>query len=239
MTTPYRLYYWPFIPGRGEPLRLIMEVGGVAYVDVGRLPEPEGGVAAIKALMVGDAPVYAPPILEIDGVFHSQMPNLAAFLAQRSGLCPADDPGRMRANQVMLTICDVMSEAHDTHHPISTALYYEEQLEASKLAAEHFRKSRIPAFLRHFEKLAVVGNAHLVGGELSYCDLAMFNLLEGLEYAFPRWFALHGAEYPALDVLRQNVAALPAVEAYRASDRWIGFNEHGLFRRYPELDEPE
>ena len=38
-----RLFYWPFIPGRGEFVRLLLEDAGVDYVDVGRLPEEQGG----------------------------------------------------------------------------------------------------------------------------------------------------------------------------------------------------
>ena len=36
--------------------------------------------------------------------------------------------------------------------------------------------------------------------------------------------------------LHDRVAALPRIAAYLASDRRIPFNEHGIFRHYPELD---
>jgi glutathione S-transferase len=32
------------------------------------------------------------------------------------------------------------------------------------------------------------------------------------------------------------VAAQPRIAAYRASPRCLPFNEHGIFRRYAELD---
>jgi glutathione S-transferase len=41
---------------------------------------------------------------------------------------------------------------------------------------------------------------------------------------------------PNLVALRDSVAAIPAVAAYLASPRRIPFNEHGIFRYYPELD---
>ena len=34
--TPYELYYWPNIHGRGEFVRLVLEEAGAPYVDVGR-----------------------------------------------------------------------------------------------------------------------------------------------------------------------------------------------------------
>ena len=44
------------------------------------------------------------------------------------------------------------------------------------------------------------------------------------------------SKLPQLVALRESVAAVPAVAAYLASPRRIPFNEHGIFRHYPELD---
>jgi glutathione S-transferase len=45
------------------------------------------------------------------------------------------------------------------------------------------------------------------------------------------------ADLPLMSALAARVAARPRLAAYLASPRRIAFNEHGLFRHYPELDE--
>mgnify|MGYP001199803770 FL=1 len=71
---------------------------------------------------------------------------------------------------------------------------------------------------------------------MSYADLSLFQLVEGLRYAFPKAAQQALAGTPAVVQLHQRVAALPKVAAYLRSERRIAFNEQGIFRRYPELD---
>ena len=75
-----------------------------------------------------------------------------------------------------------------------------------------------------------------MGAVLSYLDLSLFQLMSGVGYAFPRALARMAGQLPHLVALKENVAAVPAVAAYLASPRRIPFNEHGIFRHYPELD---
>ena len=45
----------------------------------------------------------------------------------------------------------------------------------------------MPKFLGYFERVARQSRRpHLVGGSLSYADLSVFQVVEGLRYAFPR-----------------------------------------------------
>jgi glutathione S-transferase len=57
-----------------------------------------------------------------------------------------------------------------------------------------------------------------------------------MRYAFPRAMARLELKHPRLLGLHDRVAALPRIATYLASDRRIAFNEHGIFRHYPELD---
>ena len=82
------------------------------------------------------------------------------------------------------------------------------------------------------------GPRHLVGGRLSYADLSLFQLIEGLRYAFPNAAGRGLAHTPEIVALHGRIAALPRVAAYLRSERRIAFNEMGIFRRYPELDAP-
>jgi glutathione S-transferase len=242
MTTPYQFYYWPMLQGRGEFVRLALEEAGASYVDVARLPEQEGGgVAAILEFLRGERggqPPYAPPILVDGELVLAQSGAICAYLAQRHDLAPRDTGGRWEALQLQLTIADVAAEAHDTHHPISSALYFEEQEEEAKRSAHHFIDERMPGFLDYFERVVEAsGGPWLMGDRLTYPDLSLFQLLEGLEYAFPRGFARVSEAHNRILRIRDAVRARPRIGEYLASDRRIPFNEVGVFRHYPGLDD--
>ncbi len=242
--TRYELYYWPGLQGRGEFVRLLFEEAGVPYVDVARLPKKEGGgVEAIMRMLGGEAGglrPFAPPILKVGDLVIAQTANILHFLAPRLGLVPDDEASRVAANQLQLSISDLVGEVHDTHHPIASGRYYEEQKAEALMRAEFFVKQRIPKFLDYFEDVlgrnTQGGGRHLVGDKLSYVDLSMFQALLGLAYAFPKAFAHHEPRIVRLIALRDHVASRPRIQAYLASERRLPFNEHGIFRRYPELD---
>jgi glutathione S-transferase len=240
-TTPYELYYWPSIPGRGEFVRLVLEEAGVPYVDVGRGPRKEGGgVEAVVAFYAGrnsGHPVFAPPVLKHGDLVLAQTAAICHFLGRRHGLAPDDEAGEAHALELQLTIADLVDEVHDTHHPLSAALYYEDQKPAAKQRAAHFVGERLPRFLGYFERvLRQNGSDVLVGTRLSHADLSLFQALEGLGYAFPRAFAQANEATPGLLALRERVRTRPRIAAYLASPRRMPFNQEGIFRRYPELD---
>jgi glutathione S-transferase len=238
--TDYELYYWPTIQGRGEFVRLLLEEAGAPYVDVARLPAAEGGgVPAIMKMLGGGHPLlpFAPPILKHGDLVVAQTSNILLYLAPRHGLVPAYEQGRLAANQLMLTIADLVAETHDTHHPIAGSLYYEDQKAEALRRSAAFIRIRVPKFLGYFERvLQDSGGAHLVGNALSYVDLSMFQLLAGLAYAFPRTMARLAPTLPGLMALSDRVASRPRIAAYLSSSRRLPFSEGGIFRRYPELD---
>ena len=239
--TPYELYYWPNIPGRGEFVRLVLEEAGAPYVDVGRQPrDAGGGIEAVIEFYAGRSaghPVFAPPVLKQGDLVLAQTAAICHFLGRRHGLAPADETGDAHALELQLTIADLVGEVHDTHHPISAMLYYEDQKPAAKQRAAHFVGERLPRFLGYFERaLRHNGGGVLAGASLSHADLSLFQALEGLAYAFPRAFAKAGAATPGLLALRERVRARPRIAAYLASARRMPFNQEGIFRHYPELD---
>ena len=108
------------------------------------------------------------------------------------------------------------------------------------LSATFFCRERMPKFMQWFERILVqnpAGPRHLVAGRLSYPDLSLFQLVEGLRYAFPKASERVLSRTPHVRELQARVAALPRVAAYLASERRIPFNQQGLFRHYPELDD--
>lgn len=237
----YELYYWPTIQGRGELVRLTLEEAGARYVDVARMPASQGGgVPAMMKLMDGEAggvEPFAPPFLKTGDLVIAQTANILFYLAPRHGLAPGDEAGRLHAQQLQLTISDLFTEVHDTHHPIGSSLYYEDQKVEARRRAADFIKSRLPKFLDYFERvLQRNGGEQLVGDAVTYVDLSMFQTLSGLAYAFPKATARLAPRVPGLTRLRERVAARPRIAAYLASDRRLPFNEQGIFRHYPELD---
>ena len=244
MAHHYQLYYWPLIPGRGEFSRLVLEAAGADYVDVARLPEEQGGgVKAMQALLNGhhaEGRPFAPPFLLIDGKLVWQSMLCAHAVACREGLVAEDVATQDRALAIAMTIGDLVNETHDTHHPVGSGLYYEEQKEEALRRAQNFREQRLPKFLGYFEHLLEANpqpnGPWLLGNEHSYPDLALFHLLEGLDFAFPNTMRRLTPQVTQCRALQNRVRELPRVHAYLNSERRLPFNQHGLFRHYPELD---
>jgi glutathione S-transferase len=229
----YELFYWPSIQGRGEFIRLALEEAGAAYVDVAREP---GGMDRMMAALQADAhPAFAPPFLKAGTLVIGQTAAILLYLGQHHNLAPRDEAGGLWTHQLQLTIADLVAEAHDVHHPVASSLYYEDQKDEAKRRARDFTRERIPKFFGYFERL-LDGRAYLVGDQLTYADLSLFQVIEGLRYAFPRALGRFGEDYPGLAALRESVAGRPRIAAYLASPRRLPFNEEGIFRHYPELD---
>jgi glutathione S-transferase len=238
----YELYYWPSIQGRGEFVRLALEEAGARYRDVARESGKSGGVSALFRFLEGrriERPPFAPPFLKAGRLVVAQTANILQFLGPRHGLAPRDEGGRLWLHQLQLTIADFLVEIHDTHHPISGNLYFEEQKKEARRRSADFLKSRAPKYLGYFEGL-LSRNArrgrYLVGARLTYGDLSLFQLIAGLSYAFPRTMAKSARKYRRLLALQERVAERPRIAAYLASPRRVAFNNEGIFRHYRELE---
>ena len=242
---PYQLHYWPSIPGRGEFVRLALEAARAPYVDVARGDEHRGmGVPAMQRILEGPGvarPPFACPFL-VDGKrVIGQTAAILLYLGPRLSLVGKSEADRVWTHQIQLTIADMVVEAHDTHHPVGSGLYYKEQKKEALRRAEDFRKARMPKFIGWFETLLErnargTGMPHLVGGRLSYADLSLFQLVDGLRYAFPKAVGRVLKRAPRVAALHEAVAGHRKLAAYFASERRLAFNEEGIFRRYPELD---
>jgi glutathione S-transferase len=239
----YELYYWPEIQGRGEFIRLALEDAGADYVDAARRPEHEGGgAAAIMAFLERQdiaCPPFAAPFLKDGNKIIGQTANILLYLGTRLGLAPDDEAQRLWVHQIQLTIADLVGEAHDTHHPISGELYYEDQKTEARRRAPHFRNNRIPKYLAWFERILARNSGSgglFTGSTVTYADLSLFQLVEGLNYAFPRRMNQVLAGVPRVAALHRAIGQRPRIRAYLASNRRIPFNEQGIFRHYPELD---
>jgi glutathione S-transferase len=237
----YELYYWPTVQGRGEFVRLAMEEGRAPYVDIARGSGKGAGIAAMMRVLEGRAktPPFAPPFLKAGRLLIGQTANILQFLGPRHGLAPKTEAGRLWTHQLQLTIADFVVEIHDTHHPVAGSLYYEDQKKEARRRAAVFVKDRLPKFLGYFETVLAQhssGKRFLLGAQLSYADLSMFQVIAGLNYAFPNAMGNAARKYPRLFALHARIQDRPRIAAYLASPRRIAFNNEGIFRHYPELD---
>ena len=233
----YRLYYWPGIPGRGEFVRLALEYAGARYEDVLRGPR---GSTAQKRLLKDPALKqlpFAPPYLVDGRRVIGQTANILHYLGPRLRLAPRAEAGRLWAHQLQLTIADWLTEAHDTHHPIGSGLYYEEQKREARRRAADFLGVRLPKYLDYFSQVIDrSGGPWLLGRALTYPDLSLFQMVAGLSYAFPVAVTRLLKRTPRVAAVHHSIANHPRLAAYFASSRRISFNRQGIFRRYPELD---
>jgi len=234
----YQLFYWPEIQGRGEFVRLALEDAGAVYDDVAR---GKGGMDRMLAMMEGSRdrhPPFAPPFLKAGKLVIAQVANILFYLGPRLKLGPRDEAGRLWLHQLQLTVTDFVKEIHDTHHPIAGSLYYEDQKAEAKKFTHYFLKDRAPKYLGYFESvLKESGGPYTLGRKPTYVDLSLFQLIEGLRYAFPSAMKRIEKKVPRVVDAHDRVIARPRIDAYLNSKRRIAFNEMEIFRRYPELDE--
>jgi glutathione S-transferase len=231
----YELYYWSGIQGRGEFVRLALEDAGADYIDVARKRGDNVMTSFLRGKQDGALP-FAPPFLKAGRMVIAQTPTILAYLGPRLGLVPGGLSAEIYAQQLQATITDIVVEVHDTHHPIAIDLYYEQQRSAARKRSQAFREERIPKYLDYFETVLERGNGRQALSRHSYVDLSLFQLISGLDYAFPNAMRRMQKQIPRLRALTERIAERPNIAAYLASPRRIPFNEDGVFRHYPELD---
>jgi glutathione S-transferase len=234
----YELYYWPSIQGRGEFVRLALEEAGAEYIDVARVQGVEA-LTDFRANEDSSTPPFAPPILKDGKRVIAQVASILTYLGEKHRLAPKGAAAALWTQQIQQTITDFVVQAHDAHHPLGGAFYYEDQKPEAAKRAALFRKVRLSMFLGWFEKVLErnpKSDSHLVGARISYVDLSLFQIVDGLRYAFPKAMRRELKKTPRVAALHKSVGARPRIKKYLASERRIAFNEHGIFRHYPELD---
>jgi glutathione S-transferase len=233
-----QLWYWPMIPGRGEFVRLFMEAGEIEYEDMAR----EQGVEALIADMQereGIKP-FAPPYIVDGDLVIGQTAHILSYLSDQNGLGSGELPTDLQLIQLQLDISDFVEEVHSVHHPISGNLYYNEQMDAAFDKAQDFRENRIPKYYAHFEAaLSAHEGPFVLGEEWTHVDTSLWQVMEGIDYMFPNLARKIDDEYPNMQALQGAVPEIGGVHDYLASERRPEFNEDGIFRHYPELDEEE
>ena len=227
----YQLFYWPEIQGRGEFVRLALEDAGAAYDDVARKP---GGMDRMMAMMDGGRdkrPPFAPPFLKAGKLVIAQVANILFYLGPRLKLAPRDEAGRLVA-------ASVAAHGHrfregNSRHPSSARLagsITKTRSRKPNASRDNFIEERAPKYLGYFETvLKKSGGPFLLGRKLTYVDLSMFQLIEGLRYAFPNSMKGIERDVPGLVDVRDRIAARPRIKSLsRVAAPRFAFNEMGI-----------
>ncbi len=233
----YQLFYWPGIQGRGEFVRLALEDAGSAYYDVARKP---GGMDRMMVMMDGrdKRPPFAPPFLKVGTLVIAHVAEILFFLGPKLKLAPRAEADRLWLHQLQLTVTDFVKEIHDTHHPLGGEFYYEDAKPEAKRFTRNFLKERAPKYLGYFETVLKKSKGpYVLGRSVSYMDLSLFQLIEGLRYAFPKAMKAIERGVPRVVAVRDRIAERERIKKYLKSPRRLAFNESGIFRHYPELDD--
>ncbi|TGZ76456.1 glutathione S-transferase [Ascodesmis nigricans] len=236
-----QLVYWPGFPGRAEPIRLALEEAAAEYDDTpGGMDELMKYVTPEFVDPNGNTPPFAPPILKVGNHLLYQTTNILLFLGPKLGLIPDDELGLYQVNELALTAWDLSDEAHNTHHPIGVGLYYEDQKDAAAENAKQFRESRIPKFFGFFNRVLEQNKAsnsdYLVGSSLTYADLVLWQVIDGLKFAFPKATERELGKLELLKAFYDRVKERPRIKEYLGSKRRQKYS-NGLFRHYEELDQ--
>jgi glutathione S-transferase len=95
----------------------------------------------------------------------------------------------------------------------------------------------MPKYLGYFESMLNRSRSdYFFGRRCTYVDLSLFQVIEGLRYAFPTAMKRLEKKHRRSVALRDRVAARPRLAAYLSSEHRIPFNQEGIFRHYIELD---
>jgi glutathione S-transferase len=198
-----KLTYFDFHGGRGEPTRLALHIGGIAFED------HRFGFADFPEIRKS-APLGQVPVLSVDGVQVTQSDAITRYAGQLAGLYPTD------ALQAFL--CDEVIQAmEDASVQIgaSFGLTGEALLEARTKLVE----GPLPKYLGWLQtQLQAQGGLYFSDQRLTIADLKVFVILRGLmsgnlDHVPIDLVAKHA---PALSAFVQRIAETPAVVQYYA-----------------------
>ena len=116
-----------------------------------------------------------------------------------------------------------------------------EQKEEALKKATDFRETRIPKFLSYFER-TLQGNKsqgkgrYLVGDKLTYADTTLWQIIDGLKFAFPKEMEARSKDYPIIfETFYPGLKGEKWLKDYLESGKRKPYSM-GVFRHYPELD---
>ncbi|GAC1686293.1 MAG: hypothetical protein PVS2B1_06500 [Candidatus Dormibacteraceae bacterium] len=151
-----KLTYFDFDGGRGEPARLALQIGGIAFEDH-RIAGKDWPAFRDQT------PFFAMPVLEVDGKVVSQSNSINRYVGKLAGLYPKDDWQALLCDEVMDAAEDIGSRVAQTIDLPEDA----KQRAREKLVAGH-----ITRYLEQFQaRLKAAGGEYFADKRLTVADL--------------------------------------------------------------------
>lgn len=161
----------------------MLEEAGAEYKDTREMPPDDTTLQESLGGGEDNPPYFAPPLFRHGDLIISQTPNIFLYLAPKLELAGSAEHGDdlYRVNALALTALDLLSnEVHDTHHPISTMLFWEDQKEESKRRSKEFIQNRLPRVLSYWQRVLESEDRGrgpwLLGNTFTYADLVLFQV---------------------------------------------------------------
>lgn len=198
-----KLSYFDMHGGRGEPARLALAIGGIAFEDH-RFAFPE--FADVRKT----APFGQVPVLQVDGVQVTQCDSINRYVGKLAGLYPTDAYQALLCDEVMY----VVEEANVKLGP--TFRMTGEEQKAARLALVN---GSMPQYLGWLQKqLLAHGGEYFADNHLTVADLKVFVDVRGLNSGRLDHVSTDLVEQvaPALNAHMQRISRHPAVVAYYA-----------------------
>jgi glutathione S-transferase len=154
----YKLTYFDFDGGRGEPVRIAMHAAGIEFEDE-RLSFEEFGK------MRHSLRFSSLPVLEIDGNVVTQSKAISRYVGKMAGLYPDDDLQALYCDEVLDALEDV------NHYIVPTLFLQGDELRAAR---EKLVAGWLTVYLKGLgQLLARGGNRYFADDHLTVADLKM------------------------------------------------------------------
>lgn len=146
------------------------------------------------------------------------------FLGKEFGYYPTSPEDDAHADSLLAFTTDFVAEGRLVFHSKNFTESYYTQMEEVKHTVAWFENERLPKFLEYLERVAVYNakshsEGYMVGGTLTYVDIAVFHTVMAAESQFAERFGVLSATIPLILAHKAKIAAIPSIAAYLESDR--------------------
>lgn len=200
----YKLSYFDFDGGRGEPIRIALHMAGVDFEDH-RMSFSQFGETR------DSLPFRTVPVLEIDDVAITQSNAISRFVGKMASLYPGDATQALYCDEVLGSLEDL------NHYIVQT---FGLQDDALLQARQKLVAGWLPVYLQGIDRLLIRGGGQYFANQsLSIADLKVFVQVRALTSGqldhVPSDIVASVA--PSLIEHHDRIAAEPGVVAYYAS----------------------